>query len=110
MVMRRSSCGLGRMEIKSSSEASQFTAFNARSPLPLKPRKRFAAHEELPVTTKRPSEFGLPVLYVPAAAMVSGPLRLLGSATLTSGNSGWPWPGCCLKNQTVSRRSFCPCS
>src|ERR1700691_4371998 len=85
MVMRRSSCCLGRIEIISSSDDSQFTVFNARSLLPLKPRKLFAAHEELPVTTNRPCEFCLPVLYVPAAAIVSGPLRLLGSATVTSG-------------------------
>src|SRR6202789_3970623 len=85
MVTRRSSCGLGRIEIRSSSDESQFTAFDARSPLPLKPRKRFAAQVELPVTTKRPCEFGLPVLYVPAAAIVRGPFLFLGSARLTSG-------------------------
>src|SRR5580704_4548740 len=83
--MRRSSCCLGRMEIRSSSEDSQFTAFNAKSLLPLKPRNRFAAQDELPATTKRPCEFCLPVLYVPAAAIVSGPFLLRGSATLTSG-------------------------
>ena len=73
IVMRRSSGSLGRMEIKSSSDASQSMAFNARSRFPLKLMKEFSAHEELPTTTNRPSEFSLPVLYVPAAAMVSGP-------------------------------------
>src|SRR5437879_7774040 len=85
MVILRSSWGLGRIEIKSSSDESQFTAFSARSSLPLNPRKRFAAQPELPITTKRPSEFSFPVLYVPAAAIVSGPFLFLGSRTLTSG-------------------------
>ena len=62
MVILRSSCGFGRMEIRSSSEESQFIAFNARSLLPLKPRNELAAQEELPTTTKRPSEFSLPVV------------------------------------------------
>src|SRR5215467_8055318 len=62
MVMRRSSCRLGRIEIKSSSEESQLIALSAKSSLPLKPMKRFAAHVELPITTKRPCEFSLPVL------------------------------------------------
>src|ERR1035438_2618629 len=48
MVMRRSSCSLGRIEIRSSSEESQFMVFNARSRLPLKLRKEFAAQAELP--------------------------------------------------------------
>src|SRR5262245_1560606 len=78
-VMRRSSRSFGRMEIKSSSEASQFTAFKARSRLPLKPMKEFAAQLELPTTTKRPCEFSFPVLWVPAAAIAKGPLVLLGS-------------------------------
>src|SRR5713101_4346691 len=62
MVMRRSSGSLGRMEIKSSSEESQFMAFRAKSELPLKLMKELAAQAELPMTTKRPWEFSLPVL------------------------------------------------
>ena len=62
MLTLRSSGGFGRMEIKSSSEESQFIAFIARSLLPLNERKEFATQEELPTTTKRPSEFSLPVL------------------------------------------------
>jgi hypothetical protein len=73
IVMRRSSCGLGRIEIRSSSEANQFTAFEARSLFPLKSMNRFAAQVEDPITTNRPWEFSLPVLYVPAAPSVSGP-------------------------------------
>src|SRR5215469_3497746 len=83
--MRRSSGAFGRMEIRSSSDESQFTALEARSSLPLNPIKRFAAHEELPTTTNRPWEFSLPVLYVPAAARVSGPFLFLGSFTLIAG-------------------------
>src|SRR5580692_2450138 len=83
MVIRRSSGCFGRMEIKSSSDASQLMAFNARSSLPLKLIKLLAAQEELPTTTKRPCEFPFPLLYVPAAAMVSGPFLFLGSLTLT---------------------------
>src|ERR1700687_1333762 len=79
MLTLRSSGGFGRMEIKSSSEESQFIAFNARSLLPLNERKEFATQEELPTTTKRPCEFSFPVVYVPAAAMVSGPRLLFGS-------------------------------
>ena len=71
-----------QMEIKSSSEASQSIAFIARSGLPLKPMKEFSAHKELPTTTKRPWEFSLPVLYVPAAAIVSGPFLFPGSFSL----------------------------
>src|SRR5579864_1086594 len=62
MVIRRSSCCFGRIEIRSSSEESQFTALSARSSLPLKSRKRFAAQPELPITTNRPCEFSFPVL------------------------------------------------
>src|SRR5258708_5084816 len=61
-VMRRSSGSLGRMEIKSSSEESQFMALSARSRLPLKLMKELAAQAELPITTKRPCEFSFPVL------------------------------------------------
>src|SRR6267378_1421263 len=62
MVTLRFSCSFGRMEIRSSSEESQFSAFSARSPLPLKVMNELAGHAELPTTTKRPSEFSLPVL------------------------------------------------
>ena len=48
------------MEIKSSSEESQLTALRAKSLLPLKSMNEFAAQEEPPTTTKRPSEFSLP--------------------------------------------------
>ena len=51
--------------------------------MPLKLIKLLAAQEELPTTTKRPCEFPFPLLYVPAAAMVSGPFLFLGSLTLT---------------------------
>src|SRR5580692_6848381 len=85
MVMRRSSCSFGRIEIKSSSDASQSTAFNARSLLPLKFRNEFAAQDELPTTTKRPCESCFPVLYVAAAAMVSGPFLFFGSLGSTAG-------------------------
>src|ERR1700722_17934204 len=85
MVMRRSSCSLGRMEIRSSSDESQFMVFNARSRFPLKFRKELAAQAELPKTTNRPCEFSLPVLYVPAAASVSGPFLFLGSLGSISG-------------------------
>ena len=60
--MRRSSCCLGRMEIKSSSDANQLIVFNARSSLPLKLMKRLATQDELPTTTNRPCAFALPVL------------------------------------------------
>src|SRR5712671_3568706 len=82
MASWRSSGGLGRMEIKSSSEDNQFMAFNARSPLPLKARKELAAHWELPTTTKRPSLSGLSVVNVPAAPRGSGPFLFLGSSGL----------------------------
>src|SRR5579883_3034390 len=85
IVMRRSSRSLGRMEIKSSSEASQLMVFKARSLLPLKLMNPLLSQEELPTTTNRPWEFSLPVLQVPAAAMASGPFLLLGSLTLTAG-------------------------
>src|SRR5690242_13927614 len=62
IVIRRSSGSFGRMEIKSSSDDSQFIAFSARSRFPLKLIKEFAAHCELPTTTNRPCEFSLPVL------------------------------------------------
>ena len=62
IVTRRSSGAFGRIEIKSSSEESQFTVFNARSRLPLKFKNEFAAHAELPMTTNRPCEFSFPVL------------------------------------------------
>src|ERR1700733_9187440 len=89
MLTLRSSCGFGRIEIRSSSEESQFIAFIARSLFPLKERKEFATHEELPTTTKRPSEFSLPVLYVPAAAIVIGPFLLEGSFGLMLGVSSF---------------------
>src|SRR5437764_2928374 len=73
------------MEIKSSSEESQLIVFSARSRFPLKPRNRFAAHPELPTTTKRPCEFSFPVLYVPAAARVIGPFLFFGSLGSTLG-------------------------
>src|SRR5438094_10526307 len=62
MVTRRSSCSFGRIEIKSSSDDSQSIVFSARSLLPLKRIKEFAAQEELPMTTNRPCESGLPLL------------------------------------------------
>src|ERR1700722_4369243 len=85
IVTRRSSGAFGRMEIKSSSEESQFIVFNAKSRLPLKFRNEFAAHVALPITTNRPCEFSFPVLYEPAAAMVSGPFLFFGSLGSMSG-------------------------
>src|SRR5579863_6349555 len=85
MVMRRSSCSFGRIEIKSSSEPSQSIVFKARSLLPLKLMKEFSAQDALPITTNRPCESCLPLLKVPAAAIVSGPFRFFGSVVLTSG-------------------------
>src|SRR5437763_7932758 len=73
------------MEIRSSSEESQFIVFKARSRLPLKLMNELAAHDELPSTTKRPWEFSLPVRYVPAAAMVIEPFLFVGSFGLTAG-------------------------
>ena len=85
IVMRRSSGAFGRIEIRSSSEESQFIVFNAKSRLPLKFRNEFAAHAALPITTKRPCEFSFPVLYEPAAAIVSGPFLFFGSFGSMSG-------------------------
>src|ERR1700735_5143688 len=79
IVSLRSSGAFGRIEIRSSAEASQSTALSARSLFPLKGRKEFAAHDELPTTTNRPCESCLPVLYVPAAAIVIGPFLFFGS-------------------------------
>src|SRR5438094_9324405 len=53
MVIRRSSCSFGRIEIKSSSDDNQSIVFNARSLLPLKRMNELVAQEELPITTKR---------------------------------------------------------
>src|ERR1039457_6503346 len=80
MVMGRFSSSFGRIEIKSSSDASQLIVFIAKSLLPLKLRNELAAHDELPITTKRPWESCLPVSYVPVAAMVSGPFLFFGSS------------------------------
>src|SRR6476661_7350056 len=75
------------MEIRSSSEESQFMAFTAKSLLPLNEMKEFATQDELPTTIKRPSEFSFPVLYVPAAPIVIGPCLLVGSLGFTFGVS-----------------------
>src|SRR6266436_9704831 len=80
IVIRRSSGSFGRMEMRSSSEESQFIVFSAKSRLPLKPKNELAAHAELPITTKRPWEFSFPLLYVPAAAIVIGPFLFFGSS------------------------------
>src|ERR1700757_3838482 len=60
IVMWRSSGSFGRIEIRSSSEASQLIVFRARSLFPLKRRKPLAAQDELPTTTKRPCELSFP--------------------------------------------------
>ena len=65
--------------MRSSSEDSQLMVFSARSRFPLNGRNELAAHNELPTTTNRPCEFSLPVLYVPAAAIVNGPFLFFGS-------------------------------
>src|ERR1700693_264898 len=62
MVTLRSSGAFGRIEIRSSSDESQFMAFSARSLFPLNVRNELEIQEELPTTTNRPSEFSLPVL------------------------------------------------
>src|SRR6202521_5641626 len=87
MVTRRFSVGLGRMEIRSSSDDSQFMALSAKSRLPLKLMKEFAAQDALPITTNRPCEFSLPVLYEPAAAIASGPFLFFGSLGSMFGES-----------------------
>src|SRR5277367_1260202 len=73
MVRRRSSGSLGRIEIRSSSEESQFNMFRTRSRLPLNRRKLLATHREEPTTTNLPFPFSFPVVYVPAAPITSGP-------------------------------------
>src|SRR3990172_6657039 len=73
------------MEMRSSSEESQFIAFIARSLLPLKSMNELEAHVELPTTTNRPSLSGVPVLKVPAAPRGSGPFLFLGSCGLNEG-------------------------
>src|SRR5438309_10631850 len=45
MVMRRSCCDFGRIEIKSSSEERRFIGFRASSLLPLKLMTEVAAHD-----------------------------------------------------------------
>ena len=75
--------------MRSSSEESQLIAFSARSRFPLKRRNVLAAHNELPTTTKRPWEFSLPVLNVPAAPSVNGPFLFFGSLGLTAGESNF---------------------
>src|SRR5579863_6500800 len=85
MVIRRSSSCLGRIEIRSSSDASQSMVFRARSLLPLNLMNELAAHDELPTITNRPCESCLPVLYVPAAAIVIGPFLFFGSFGSTAG-------------------------
>src|SRR5581483_4704098 len=74
------------MEIRSSSELSQFIMLRKRSRLPPGNRKvAFTAKRELPTTTKRPCTFSLSVRYVPATAREKGPvLSLLGSSLI------WP--------------------
>ncbi len=52
--MRRSSCSFGRIEIRSSSEDSQFIMFNIRFRFPLKRRNELDIQRELPTTMKRP--------------------------------------------------------
>src|SRR5208283_4866504 len=79
MLSGRSSGALGRMEIKSSSEASQLMVLRNRSRLPRErePAKLLADQREVPTTTKRP---GVEPERVPAAARVKGPfLPCLGS-------------------------------
>src|SRR6266571_713601 len=78
------SCGsLGRIEIRSSSELSQFIMFRNRSRFPLKRRILLATQLELPTTTNRPS-FAV-ALTVPAAASASGPfLSFFGSMRISA--------------------------
>src|SRR6266446_8962271 len=80
---RRSSGSLGRIEIRSSSELSQFIMFRNRSRFPLNRRILLAIQLELPTTTKRPS---LAVAFtVPAAASGSGPfLSFFGSMRISA--------------------------
>src|SRR6516165_2241206 len=80
----RSSGGLGRMEINSSSEASQLTALAIRSRLSSgrEPTRLFCPASDVPITTKRPCEGPWKV---PAAARVSGPLRPFFGSTAPCG-------------------------
>src|SRR5262245_20310636 len=79
---RRSSCSLGRIEIRSSSELSQFIMFKNRSRFPLNRRILLATQFELPTTTKRPS---LEPFTVPAAPSGSGPfLSFFGSTRISA--------------------------
>src|SRR5205823_10014085 len=61
IVIRRSSRSLGRIEINSSSDASQLMVFIARSRFPLNEINPLATQSELPTTTKRPWGFSFPV-------------------------------------------------
>src|SRR5262245_59593984 len=99
---RRSSGSFGRIEIRSSSEDSQFIMLRNRSRFPLKRMMLLATQPEEPVTTKRPSFFpasaglgspGLPLaggalsaFMVPATAMVNGPFLFLEGSILISGD------------------------
>src|SRR5208283_1705619 len=73
MFKGRSSGALGRMEMRSSSDDSQFTMLARRSRLASErePSMLFCDQSEVPTTTKRP---GVAPEYVPAAPRVSGPL------------------------------------
>src|SRR6266849_4303859 len=72
MLSGRSSGAFGRIEIKSSSDESQFTMLTIKSRLPSErePTMPFCAASEVPRTTKRPWD---EPLRVPATASVSGP-------------------------------------
>src|SRR6185312_1192370 len=83
-TLRRRSCvALGRIEMRSSSWASQLIAFIARSLFAFKPLKLLARKPEFPTTTKRPCEFDLPVEYSPDAARTKGPFLFFGSPSVT---------------------------
>src|SRR5205823_1163224 len=61
IVTVRLSRSLGRIEINSSSDASQLMAFIARSRFPPKGRWALEAQSELPTTTNRPCVFSFAV-------------------------------------------------
>src|ERR1700674_40593 len=82
-IRRRSSGSLGRIEIRSSSELSQFIILRNRSRFPLNRRILLAAKLELPTATKRPSL--APDFTEPAAPRARGPfLSFFGSMRISA--------------------------
>src|SRR5205807_5519003 len=78
IVIRRSSRSFGRMEIRSSSEASQFMTFIARSRLPLKLIKELAANANFPPTQTGLRRSSFLVFRERVVELASGPFLFLG--------------------------------